>query len=332
MTKKIDKIMSVLLEPSSNYFELEMAIKLLKEFYFSLIDESSMLSLENVKETKTTYGIALDPINAISCLDDIKRTTKYMQGINSAISLLKGRQTKRDIHIVYAGCGPLAPLVLPLIMFIETEGIQFTLIDIHQESIDVLSEIISQLKLSTENIELLSADATTVKVNGKLPVDLIVIEAMTAALKKEDQVSISCNLVDQLDEDGILIPQEIKINAVLTDPKKEFLQGAIKDKGRVKLGKIFALNKSSIQLRNKRKTDYFPVESIQLPMTFDADYQIMLTTEIKVYNDIEIAEYESGLTNPMLYPIGNDFKENRILQFSYKMTGMPEFEYISIET
>ena len=324
---QFNSIMTIILDPKSNKDELTKAIHSMDNIYSEIIDQETLSILSGIERMQTPHGLAFSPLNVINCLTDVWRTSKYQRGICTAILEFKKRFPKEPLHIVYAGTGPYATLLIPILMTINTQNLKFTFIDINQESLDLVSFIIKQLDLSHVDLELVCGDASSMTFDS--PAHLVITETMTAALEMEGQVAISYNLGKQMKPNGILIPQEIQINAILADPQNEFHQTerAFRKDRRIHLGRIFNLNLHQIlQNKNEGVPERLPASSIQIPKEIPVQYQLMLTTEIKIWKDIVIEEYESGLTLPFIYSLENGDKNDFVVEFYYNTIGIPGFK------
>ena len=73
--------------------------------------------------TQLESGLALAPHLAARCVLDVKRTMAFQRGAARAIEAARARFPGETIEIVYAGTGPFAPLVRPLL---SMHGLRFT--------------------------------------------------------------------------------------------------------------------------------------------------------------------------------------------------------------
>ncbi|MGK0387006.1 MAG: hypothetical protein ACI849_001626 [Patiriisocius sp.] len=69
----------------------------------------------NIHPVAIDGGIALSSQHAIDCLHDILRTTRFIKGVYLAILDAQKQFPNTRLEIVYAGCGPVATLILPLL-------------------------------------------------------------------------------------------------------------------------------------------------------------------------------------------------------------------------
>lgn len=202
-------------------------------------------------ETRTSNGLALSPAMAAMCADDFMRTITFIRGTYAAIVDVRNRFSARPAHILYAGCGPYATLAVPLMAIFTSSEVNFTLLDLHPESIISAKSLIDTLSFSESVINWETGDASSYYVrHGQMP-DIILIETMQACLESEPQVAIIRNLLSQAPE-AILVPQEVRLDLKLVDPNKEFEFGAIgrneehSYRDRLPVGPIFVVNKESI--------------------------------------------------------------------------------------
>jgi tRNA G37 N-methylase Trm5 len=97
---------------------------------------------------------------AASCVDDMMRTKKFikelMEDVQNRIA-----QKPAPIHILYAGTGPFAILILPVLACYSPAEIQVTLMEINKESFEGVKKCFNQLQLETYVKEYIHEDATT---------------------------------------------------------------------------------------------------------------------------------------------------------------------------
>ena len=264
-------------------------------------------------ETRLSNGIALSPTFAARCVADSHRTAKFLRGIYYAVIEAKRRFPNEQIEILYAGCGPFAALAVPLCTKFAAHEIKFTLIDIHEVSINSARKIFEKLNLNQFVREFIQTDACLFQSAQKF--HIIIAETMQKSLEKEPQVAVTQNLAPQLYENGIFIPQKITVDVCLADLNKEFTP----ERHHFKLATIIELT---------QETKSLPKVIVEIPEnTLDA----MLSTKIQVFDTFELAEYDSGITCPTVLFDLSKIKSKSKFEFSYRLGDKPQICYREIE-
>jgi len=245
-------------------------------------------------ELRLPSGKALAPFFAAACIQDPLRTKKFARGVFQAVSAAQKRFPGERLHLLYAGTGPFATLVLPLCTVFSPAEIGFTLLEVQPESIGHLHKVIEVFELQEYVNSIEEMDATTYQTSQ--PFHILLIETMQAAIATEPQLAITQHLVPQLAPGGILIPQAITIQAGLLNPGKEdaYLLGltTVRD-SYVGLSPVFQLD-TNTALQKTVITAIVPV-----PWSLRKDYpQLMLFTNLKITDPIQLDFWESGLTIP----------------------------------
>ncbi len=292
-----------------------------RQFYDLLSEDTgfndcSIYAADN-DEKNLKSGKAISPKNAASCVLDMPRTSKFMRGIYAAILKLKKEFSGTKIEILYAGCGPFAALALPQCAIFGADEMSWTLIDIHERSIDSAKQLFIKYGFLDRVCEFIVADASTFQdVSGKR-FHLIISETMQKALEKEPQAAITQNLANQLVKNGIFIPQKITISACLANLQNEFGQGTASQ--RIPLGTILELSTES--------ADIFAPKTIKIPYVETDGMDLMLLTEIQVFEDISLREYESGITHPTVLHDLPKMHNGETIEFRYELAENPGFRY-----
>ncbi len=265
-------------------------------------------------------GKAISSIAAAHCLLEFKRTKLFLRGILKAIFSLQEKFPGERIHILYAGCGPYAALLTPLISLFSSKEIAFHLLDINPASLAGVKQMYASMNLKNYVDEYILHDATTYKIPESRPVHLIISETMLNALDNEPQVAIMQNLIPQLPEGGLFIPQNIVITARLVNGKSE-IASLLQENclpQRIELGKVYNIGQDSCQAHQKT--------SFVIP-EHDED-----CSTIKLFTDIQVFEDEILTTNDCSLNLSKKICEvkpgvEKQISFLYRMGSRPGFEY-----
>jgi hypothetical protein len=296
--------------------------------------------LRDRSATSVPAGSAISPLDAGRCLLDSRRTAVYLRGVYDAIQEARQRFPGEVIHVLYAGCGPFAPLCLPLLPLLAGEAVHFTLLDVHTRAIESLQAIMAALRLEGANIECLVGDATHYHTLDRRPLHVVVSEAMQRALEKEPQVAILMNTAPQLTVGGLMVPEMIAVDAVLTDLSRELgSNGVVAEpsahalkpaqlkpwSGRIPLGRVLEVDRErACAWSAAGVSSHLPPARIALPSVVPAQYSLVLATTIRTFGVHLLQEYESGLTHPLMV---NGWRAGEEIEFTYRLGKRPGFTW-----
>lgn len=321
---------------SSNHFgELrEAAIKL-----HSLFSDAAGMNDEAIRRADSPdvflpSGKAISPAQAAMCVLDFARTAKFLRGINGALLELQKRFPGERLEILYAGCGPFATLAVPLAARFDAGEIQFTLLDVHEDSLESARRIFRFFGLADYAGDFIRSDAATY-VHPIAP-HLIITETMQRALEKEPQVAVTLNLAPQLRRNGIFIPERITVDGYLYEPQKEFLilpaesnesafDNLESERVRIHLGRIFEVTAGkSFEIS---ENNHLPTVAVDIPQAADENLKLMLSTRVEIFDAVALEEYESAITYPL--PLSDvDWTQGaNQIEFTYMLGGNLGFQY-----
>lgn len=298
--------------------------------------------------TRLPSGEALSPRDAARCVLDYRRTSKFLRGLYAAILEARERFPNAAIEILYAGCGPFAPLAIPLTTRFNSAEIKFTLLDIHKRSLDAARRIFQAFGKSDFVRDYIQCDAASYRNDAPHVIHVVVVEAMQAALEREPQVAITMNLAPQLCPGGIFLPERITVDCYLCDLTKEFpaipaetdaadsLSGGSKSRVRVNLGRVLELTAGSCHnlLAASNSDEHggtsLTAKLLNVSEDVDGELDLMLLTAVTVFDSIALDDNESGLTCPrILYDVGKTHG-GEVIEFEYHLGDKPGFKYRSL--
>lgn len=310
---------------------------------------------ENIAEgeSKLAQGLAVSPVIAAKCLQDIARSRAFILGVHQAIQdklTCCDKLIKDDkLTILYAGTGPYGLLLLPLAFYYlqnlsqnlsqkQPQGlpseqiipnIAITLLDIHETSITAVTKVVIALGLEQVIDEIVLADATQWQPKTPNKFDIIVSETMNYALRQEPQMFIFAHLQQFLKPDGVLIPEQVRLSAWLTDLGQETrkMLGETSTHRTQKIADFYQLDRRSAQdLLEHGLTSLHYIG--KLPSNCDDFPDLKICTDIQVYGDYRLTERESSLTLNKNFPDCR-LQANQPIEFNYKMQPEPQFEWAS---
>lgn len=294
------------------------------EIYRDILLSASGIDLGGEDEMNcihTGAGVAIGTTWAALCLDDALRTKRFVSGLFQAVSAVMARRPG-PVHVLYAGTGPWATLFVPLTTRFTPEQLRVTCLEINPGSLAKVEKTLTALGLSDYVEEYILADAATHIIAGKTPVDVMLSETMQYCLIDEMQVPIVMNLMAQLDDEVIMVPERITLSlGVLTEHKTKGVNRS--------LGNIFTLDRASLKAYVPQgEHGDFPTLRLPVPELngLPAGPLAILTT-IDVFGNQKLTHYESGLTYPQLvgeYPtVDNPLTA---IDFTYQLVPTPLLE------
>jgi len=322
---ELSDIADILYNKDAHYGQIFEASRRLRDLLQIACNKDYMDRIED-DTIYTSSGKAIGIKWASLCVEDIMRTKKFCNGIFMAIEKLKA-ENKEKVHIIYAGTGPFATLIIPLISRYSPEEVSFTLLEINPESFEGLTNTIQYFSAQDYVTEMTLCDAIDYEIPKNITVDILLSETMMHGLKSEQQVAICCKLLSQIENDVILIPEEVDLNllAVHSDKRTIFKQQMNGDLEYFKrLGNLFTFNKEIIKEHQETFLSAFPnykFPEISLPIPNDTNLgfdELSIETHIKVYEDQVLEIDESSLTVLLkLMPLNAMLQTVKILHAHY---------------
>lgn len=332
---KLKQITEILLKQEDDYGEIKKATDILYDLFLKV----SNLKEDDENSRKDYYlpkGKAIGTVWAAMCVKEFMRTKRFIRGMFLGIKRAQEKFPNTKIHILYAGTGPFATLIVPLTTVFTSQEIECTLLEINPDSIENLRKIIKAFKIEEYINNIVQCDATEYKVDKDKHIHMVVTETMQRALKKEPQVAITLNLVPQMVESGILIPQNITVEAALLDTKRDMermmgIEGAETDYCYL-LDKIFVLNKDTKAI-TKKEEYFFPEIEVEISNNIEKRFKrLCLLTDIQVFGEEKLTYMQCSLNMPYkVMDIDWDKDTVKNLGFQYVISENPGFVHRKID-
>lgn len=286
---------------------------------FSAITGVTIDGLNSDEAVMLPSGKAISTAAAAHCLLEMKRTAVFLRGINKAILVKISEAACKPVNILYAGTGPYATLVAPLLLLFNPSEIKIDLLDINQVSLNSAIKVLKQLGLEQFIGSVYLADAAIFKVEKNY--DVVISETMQAALKKEPQVAIMQNLIPQTGDRCIFIPEAITVEAALVSSEKLNAETwSYEGVQRIGLGEVLTVDRNHLDVENDPTV-------VRVPNAIGECRQMNLYTTIRVFGEHVLGEGDCSLTLPLR--IGRRERvEGETITFWYEQGEVPGIRYL----
>ena len=282
-------------------------------------------------ETASNKGLAISPAQAAMCAGEEQRTAVFLLGLHDAIADKVKTKSSGLVRVLYAGSGPYATLATPLMSVFPPEKVQFTILDIHPESMESAKAVIRRLGLENCVESFVVADACEYTIPRMACPDIILSETMSTALEKEPQVAIMRHLLSQ-SPDAAIVPASVQVKLFLVDTSQEInvvvpesvAKPTASHPAKILAGEVFELNASNIRSWASLPGDQLPAARIALPSAPSPDYRPFLFTTITSYGDHTLRTHDSGLTGLREVTGSGDRLDGATLQFHYRLGANPQ--------
>jgi len=272
------------------------------------------------KDILLPNGNAISPIKAAHCLLEIRRTAVFLRGIYKAILQLKKDFPGQKINILYAGCGPYATLLTPFTAYFGPEELSFYMLDINPVCLEAVEKLYKGLGLDAYIAEFICTDATTYRLPNNKTMHMAISETMQNALAKEPQVAIMLNLIPQMPDNAIFIPEEINLSLKLIDPAEENNSFSLQDyvPERKEIAELYTIGRTNCK-------GHTPL-TVQIPGQTGNFRYLNIFTDITVFKDEKLGAYNCGLNLPVKVADIKD-KASEKITFWYEMNDVPGFRH-----
>jgi len=294
------------------------------------------------RDTMLPGGVAINPRAAAHCVRDYRRSVVFIRGVYAAIHSAMARFPGTPLDILYAGCGPFATLLLPLLGKFKAGELSIHLLDIHQRSLDSVGRLLGALGFSGYRVNTVQADACTYQHPGT--VHLIIAETMQKSLEQEPQFAVTANLAPQLHPQGIFIPEIIEVELCLAHLDRERasykkLQKIDRDMQlstgqRQPLATVLTLS-PELAISHLRRASHdlrtgktqLNLATVEIPAVADIEhFDALLFTRIQVFSGYRLQDYEAEITLPLRCHELSPLIAGATYQVSYELGSYPKFD------
>ena len=294
-------------------------------------------------DTMLDDGVAINPQAAAFCIKDYWRSVMFMRGVYSALRELQQCFTDQPIRILYAGCGPFALLLLPLLQKLSPGKFDIHLLDIHQSSLDSVAQLVDYFSLDQHQIHYIQADACHYQ--HEKPLHLVIAETMQKSLEQEPQFAVTANLASQILPGGIFVPQKIEVELCLAQLQQELIgikvasptdrRSQISGFRRHCLVNLFELNPgnaaeqmqgaafSAASSQREIALGSVKIPAIESLASFDA----ALFTRIRVFSGYRLDDYDSEISLPAKCHELLPLRAGDCYEASYQLGSYPRFNF-----
>ncbi len=293
--------------------------------------------LEWQNDLQASSGMAISVNEAARCLLDYRRTGQFLRGIHQAILDARQKYPGETIEVLYAGCGPYAPFLTLVAPFFTPKEVQFTLIEINDESLSVAENLIQEMELGAYLRESFHADAILLKLPDPKRYHILFSETMDTALEREPIVSILLNLLPQLREGVFVLPRNVTVEGVFYREKdlSKGLDGlwdpANQDKG-YSIGTVMDLEEALGTYLSMPPPPDLIFHELQLKMP-PAEWRVYfaLQTTVEVWEGYTLYKNESDITDLRVRKL-DDLPPCEYINFEYALVDEPVLTFgVSME-
>jgi hypothetical protein len=270
----------------------------------------------NAGKTQTANGLAVSIAQAAFCAREPLRTAAFIKGLDLAVQRVLKNQTR--VNVLYAGCGPYALLALVLMTRYTPEQLQFSLLELHPQTLAHACELIRTLGLEAYISQSECVDASRYDIPRNALPDILLSETMNNALGKEPQVAILRNLSRQAPH-ALLVPQAVHVH--LGSAKAHAGTDTDTPPDYDDLGRVFTLDAIHIAHWQDHGDLNLPAYSITLPGV--THRPLYFLTRIQTFGTWQLREQECSLNLPQKLRLPPDYPGKTQLDFHYRLGAYP---------
>jgi hypothetical protein len=271
-------------------------------------------------------GVAINPQAAAHCVSDYQRSVIFIRALQAAIETLKYRFPGSPLKLLYAGCGPYATLLLPLLTRHQANTLHITLLDIHPQALNSVDTLLQQLGFDVFDINTVQADACTYHYPTEQgQVQLIISETMQKSLEQEPQFSVTANLAPQLQTGGVFIPERIEVKLALKNRHNNSHD----------VCQLMQLEASAASIAQALMPQDFTLPDKAQLAAFETPIELcepVIYTRLDVYQNYTLEHHNAEITLPAPCPDLKPLQAGQHFRVAYIVSSYPRFEFERIET
>ncbi len=309
---KLMDIVNTLLDSDAKSAELAQSVKSLAEIF------EQFASVINSDEYS---GVAISPLDAI-CANEHVRITKYMRGVYAAVNDLLKRFKGQKIRLLYAGCGPHATLLLPLLYRFDPKRLSVRFLDHNAASLKSVKAIMSHLGFEKFAEDYIHDNASSYQ--SEEPLHMVLVDSMNAALYDKPQVALTLNLLPQLQNGGVFIPKRVVVGfetAYYNQVKKRASAATVKYSNY--LCHILDIDTA----KPLTKEQMLVTDEYRFKSEIDAKMEPQLSTVVYIYKNNILRENECSLTIPKKMNLSTKLVSGARVTFDYLFDNAPQIAY-----
>lgn len=330
----------IILNEDSTYAEIKDSIDTLYNDFAQITKLSCKLEKAE-KGAILADGEILSPKTAAGSILDYIRTTKFLRGIKKAIDYQLNKLGKNELNIMYVQPGPYAELIVPLLLIYSKTQLSIHIIGFYQQSIDSINLLISHYGLSDFFSDVITGNPLLYENSSNISFDMLIVENIQKALFSEPQIAITKHFVQFLADDGILIPEEIKVTAALADLPTELVFSGNKwtnfwlkirrnnaISNRIFLNDLFVLDKNINEnyILSNLPNNQLILTAAKVKNKTERMKNLILLTEIKIFDDVILSEEDdTGMTKLFYDKNLPSVEEGMEIRFAYQFGNQPRF-------
>lgn len=306
--------------------ETESIIHKIYEHFSTITNISGYgTEIKHLAAVPTASGMALSLNHAAQCLLDYKRTVRFLRGIVTAILDKQKEFPNQKITVFYVGCGPYAPFITLVAPLFSSEEVEFSILEINTDSLELAKKLILALGLQEYIKEYYLADAVTFTIPSPDAFHILFSETLDAVLYRESYVPIVYNMLPQLAENTIVIPENVLLTMRFrTYKENENAERSLLEEEHPR--KIFDTREAIASLLPSTTTpSLFP--AVRFNLKSNTKYHsVVIDTKVSIYKDLYLTRGESSLTLPCEISLENSSKFSSVV-FTYRLQPQVELQY-----